>query len=138
MMSDPPGQVALLRPMIEDWMSMFESENSAPCTAAGRPSRRMSRSSSRWKRSRLNDRRHQLCSLVRRMASSTADAALEMLVAAATPSTDMSNASTNSRFSPTLSRPVNVRMYSGVRVSPLARRMAIMKLAAAMNGTPRK
>ena len=74
----------------------------------------------------------------RRTASSTIDTALEMTVAVATPSTDMSNPSTNSRFSATLSRPVQVRMYSGVRVSPLARKMAIMKFVSARNGVPMK
>ena len=89
-------------------------------------------------RSFLNDRRHQPSSLRSRMPSSAMEAAFEMAVASATPSTDMRSTSTKNRLSSTLITPVDARIYSEVRVSPLARRMAISKFVSARNGAPAK
>lgn len=68
----------------------------------------------------------------------TMEIRFEMPVARETPSTDIPNAMTKTRFSTTLSRPVMVRTISGVLVSPLARKMAMRKFVTEMNGTPMK
>ena len=72
------------------------------------------------------------------MVSRTTETALEITVAMATPSTDMPKHSTKRRFNTTFSNPVQVKMNSGVRVSPCARRIEIMKFASARNGVPIK
>ena len=77
-------------------------------------------------------------SLARIHASTIIEARLEMAVARATPSTDMLQKRTNTRFSATFKRPVRVRTIRGVLVSPLALKMEIRKFVIEMKGTPRK
>ena len=76
-------------------------------------------------RSRFTENRHAVLSRDSTINSTTADTALEIDVAIATPSTDIRHTSTKKKFSPTLRSPVAVSTSNGVRVSPFARRMAM-------------
>ena len=61
---------------------------------------------------------------VRHMTMSVAEMSCAMTVAAAAPATPQSSATMNSTSQPTLNTPANSKKYSGLRVSPTARRMA--------------
>ena len=68
----------------------------------------------------------------------TPDTACERSVATAAPSTPMSNWMIKYRSSPTLSKLVSTKKYSGVLLSPSARMMALVMLYRNTNGMPAK
>ena len=111
-----------------DWMTMLEMANTALCSPAGRPMRRIIHRLRPSMRSLRGSRRMSLPERSRRRNSRAELKALAMTVAMATPLTVIWSTATKNRFSSTFSTPDIASATSGTRVSPTLRKIAASKL----------
>ena len=117
---------------------MFDTENTALCSPAGRPICKILRRLAGSMRSAWMSTRMALSLATSRRNSSTELTALEMTVAVATPFTVIFSTMTKKRFSITFKMPEKASACSGMRVSPMLRKMAASKLYSRMTGIPIK
>ena len=124
------------RLLMAAWTTMLDRANTALCTPAGSPMRRMRSSIFPSIRSCRGSSRMTLSVRRSRRQRSAALTALEITVAMATPLTVMCSTATKKRLRATLSTPVVASAARGIRVSPTLRKMAASKLYRRMTGIP--
>ena len=116
------------RLLMADWMTMFETANTALWMPAGRPMLRMRFKLAPSMRRCLGSMRMHFSVRSRRRKSRRALMAFDTTVAMATPLTVMPSTATKKRFSSTFRMPETASAASGTFVSPTLRKIAASKL----------
>jgi len=124
--------------LIEDWISTLDIEKIAPWNPAGSPIFMICFTLDSVILIFSRHRRYAESERARHCTISTAEMHSDTTVAVATPATPIEKTITKTRFSTTLTAPANSRKYSGLLVSPTARRIAAPKLYVRVAGIPIK
>ena len=126
------------RLLMADWIRMLDKENIMLWTPEGTPIRSISFKTLPSIRSSPQRTDTSPSSRSRETSSIPAPIRLEVTVAMATPATSRCTTMTRNRFRSTLAMPETIRHSSGVRVSPLLRKMADSKLYSRITGIPKR